>query len=131
MEHWQEICCSQILDGLWNMSEDEIGGASQNRFSEDGNNGAADYEVWKCWARAALVVNKSMGLTPVTLRPVVVHDAGWTRCVGTGNFRYQGSDSGQRRRCLPTTRQKIPEQSGGGLNGRGDGEGVRLENREE
>ena len=23
MEHWQEICCFQILDGLYNMSEDE------------------------------------------------------------------------------------------------------------
>ena len=51
------------------MSENGHWCSVQKRFSGDGNSGAAEYKVWKRWARAALVVKKVGGLPPEALEP--------------------------------------------------------------
>ena len=51
------------------MSENEHGSSAQKRFSGDGNSGAAEYKVWKRWARAAFVVKKVGGMLPEALGP--------------------------------------------------------------
>ena len=51
------------------ISEKEHRGPAQQRFNGDGNSGAAEYNVWKCWAPAALVVKEVGGMRPETLGP--------------------------------------------------------------
>ena len=51
------------------MSENGQGSSAQKRFREHGNSGAAEYKVWKRWARAALVGKKVGGMLPDALGP--------------------------------------------------------------
>ena len=51
------------------MSENGHGSSAQKRFNGDGNSGAAEYKVWKRWARAALVVKKVGRMPPEALGP--------------------------------------------------------------
>ena len=44
-------------------------GASEKRFSGNGNNGAADYKVWRRCARTAIFVRKSAGISAEALGP--------------------------------------------------------------
>ena len=50
------------------MSEHGHGGP-QKSFSGDGSSGAAEYKVWKRWARSALEVKKVCGMSPEALGP--------------------------------------------------------------
>ena len=53
------------------MSENGHGSSAQKRFNGDGNSGAAEYKVWKRWARAALVVKKVGRMPPEALVPFI------------------------------------------------------------
>jgi len=54
------------------MSPDQQnGGGAFRRFSGVGNNAPQDFRAWKKWAKAKLVVEKSMGMTPGAVGPML------------------------------------------------------------
>ena len=48
---------------------DNGSGINMKRFSGDGNDGAAAYKVWKGWAKAAIVVQRSRNTPAEALGP--------------------------------------------------------------
>ena len=77
----EDICIPVFWSDLWNTLEHGNGAASQKR-----------------WARAALVVKKSRGMTPDTLGPWL-YTMRRTSSGGTGSVRHRRYDGGGRRRC--------------------------------
>ena len=52
-------------------SDQQNGGGAFRRFSGVGNNAPQDFRVWKKWAKAKLVVEKSKGMTPGAAGPML------------------------------------------------------------
>ena len=79
------------------MSQSGHGGPLKKRFNGDGNAGAAEYKVWKRWARAAIAVKKAAGMSPWALGPWIYtlpHDQA---AVALGSIENWGHVHGRRR----------------------------------